>query len=287
MFVLVLLSSAALFYTFSTGRDATVIGYISYVLSAYTTTVVAVNAPVILAQMRSRIHSSKLMSFLYSNAYGNRYLTDMPYREKITLYASLFANLFYAGVKLLAGLYYASFWFGADALFYIVLSTIQFLMLRHLRKADAGLADEYRQFRFCGYFLFALNAALTGLVYQVVKQGMGYHYPGLMIYAAATYAFSCLMLAVINIFKYRKLNSPVLSAIKAIRLAKALVAIFALQTAMLASFGGNENETFMSLMKALTGGGVCLLIFSMALYMVFHANHQLKNLSINNSLTIP
>ena len=205
-------------------------------------------------------------------------MTDKSYRAKIALYSALSMTLFYAAFKLIAGIYYASFWYGADALFYIVLSAVQFLMLRHMRRKGESLENEYRQYRFCGFFLFALNAALTGVVYQVVNQDMGYHYPGLMVYAAATYAFFCLALAIINIVQYRKLNSPVLSAVKAIRLARALVAIFALQTAMLTAFGGDESDTFKILMKALTGGGVCILIFGMAVYMVVRANMNLKKL---------
>ena len=189
-------------------------------------------------------------------------------------------NLLYAVFKLFAGIHYASFWYGADAIFYIILSVVQFLMLRHMRKKEESLANEYRQYRFCGSFLFALNAALTGVVYQVVKQDMGYHYPGLMVYAAATYAFFCLTLAIINIVKYRKLNSPVLSAVKALRLARALVAIFALQTAMLTAFGSDASSTFKTLMKSLTGGGVCIMIFGIAVFMVVRANKNLRTLKL-------
>jgi hypothetical protein len=190
--------------------------------------------------------------------------------------------MLYAVFKLIAGIHYASFWYGSDALFYIALSVVRLLMLRHMRKDGSDMEQEYRQYRLCGYLLFILDAALVGVVYQVVNQDMGYHYPGLMIYIVATYTFACLVLAIINLVKYRKLNSPVLSAIKAISLTRALVAIFALTTAMLISFGSTDSEAFKNTMNALTGASVCLLISGIAVYMIIRANKNLRILRINN-----
>lgn len=89
----------------------------------------------------------------------------------------------------------------------------------------------------------------------------------------------------LEVVRYRKLKSPVLSAVKAISLSKALVAIFALQTAMLSAFGNDESDAFKIIMKSFTGGGICLFIFIMAVFMVVSANENLKNLIINNSET--
>ena len=276
-------------FTFAANREATIIGYISFVVSAYTLTVIIINLPTTIAKVHSFISlnepRARIKSFLHNNEYSNRYITDMPYRAKISLYMSLSGNLFYAVFKLIAGVYYASFWYGADAIFYIVLSAVRFLLLRHVQKEQPDSIKEFRKYRFCGYLLFALNATFIGVVYQVVNHNMGYHYPGLLIYVVATYAFICLSHAIINLIKYRKLNSPVLSAAKAINLAKALVAIFALQTAMLISFGVDDSETFKLLMKTLTGGGVCIFIFGMAVFMIVKANKNLKKLKINNSET--
>jgi divalent metal cation (Fe/Co/Zn/Cd) transporter len=222
------------------------------------------------------------MSAIHKNKYGSQYITDKAYRTKISLYMALSMNTIYAAFKLIAGVYYASFWYGADAIFYVILSLAQFLMLRHMRKKGNSMEDEYKQYRFCGYLLFALNAALTGVVYQMINQGMGYEYSGLMIYVVATYAFVCLAAAITNVIEYRKLNSPVISAVKAIRLSKALVAIYALQSAMLTSFGGNESESFKNIMNGITGSAVCLFVFGLAVYMVVRGNKNLKRIRINN-----
>ena len=267
-------------FVFSTGREAAVVGYISHVLSAYAFTVLVINMPNFSSKVRSFISDSRpsnlVRKIMYSNEYGRKYMTDKSYRAIVALYSALSMTLFYAAFKLIAGIYYASFWYGADALFYIVLSAVQFLMLRHMRRQGESLENEYRQYRFCGVLLFVLNAALSGVVFQIVHQDMGYKYPGLLIYVVATYAFICLAVAIVNVVTYRKLNSPVISAVKAIQLSKALVAMFALQTAMLNSFGSDVTESFALLTNSLTGGGVCLFIFGMALFMILRANKNLK-----------
>lgn len=79
-------------------------------------------------------------------------------------------------------------------------------------------------------------------------------------------------LAVTNAVKYRKFNSPVLSAAKMVNLTTALVSIFTLETAMLSSFGGSYQ--YEKLMTASTAGGVWTIVFCMAVYMVIHAEKQ-------------
>jgi len=125
--------------------------------------------------------------------------------------------------------------------------------------------------------LLALNIALIGVVFQIVNQGMGYEYPGLLIYAVATYTFSCIAISVIKVIKYKKYHNPVLSAQKAISLAKALVALFALQTAMFASF--NENMMLERIMNTVFGSCVCFALFCMAVFMIIKGGRGIDQYS--------
>jgi len=215
-----------------------------------------------------------------------RYRADMPYRARISLYASLLMNLFYASFKLISGIYYTSFWYGADAVFLIVLSGMRLFMIRQVRKRGGGLVQEYRQYRFCGCMLFALNVAFIGVIIQIVNHGMEHQYPGHIIYVVAISAFFFLSLAIKNMVIYHKLNSPVLSAVMSISLAKALVALFALQNSMLISFGngGGISETTMKILNVFTGSVVCLIMFGMAVYMIIRANMNLKGISKGASI---
>ena len=86
--------------------------------------------------------------------------------------------------------------------------------------------------------MLILNFALAGVVIQIVRAGRGYHYPGVLIYIAAMFMFYAVILAVFNLVKYRKYDSPAISAAKAINFMADAVSILSLQTAMLAEFGG-------------------------------------------------
>jgi divalent metal cation (Fe/Co/Zn/Cd) transporter len=219
---------------------------------------------------------------------GNKHirllLTDVSYRAKASLCVSFTFNSVYAALKLFSGIYYASFWYGADALYYIILSGIRLFLLRRVPKDERNPEKEFREYRFCGYLLMAMNVALIGVVFQIVYQGREYRYPGLMIYAVAFYAFFCIITSAVNAVKYRKFNNPVLSAIKNISLVKAYVAMFALQSAMIASFSSGDDDTFKNMMNGIAGIFVCLGIFSMAVYMIVKANKNLTKAEAQNIL---
>ena len=106
-------------------------------------------------------------------------------------------------------------------------------------------------------------------------------YAGSLIYAMALYTFYVTIMAVVNLVRYRKYQSPAMSAAKAINLAAALVSMLSLETAMLAQFGG--GETFRQLMTASTGGSVCVIVVGMGVYMTVHASKQLKKLQESNN----
>nr|WP_278846197.1 hypothetical protein [Limosilactobacillus mucosae] len=92
---------------------------------------------------------------------------------------------------------------------------MRFLLVRQLNVQDEGA--ELRRYRLCGVMLLFMNQALAGIVIFMV------HHPGLLIYAMALYAFYAVILAIINVVKTRRHNSPILSAAKAINLVAAMV----------------------------------------------------------------
>ena len=78
--------------------------------------------------------------------------------------------------------------------------------------------------------------------------------------------------------KFRKQNSPTLSAAKVINLASALVSMLALETAMISQFGSEESPLFRRAMTSATGAFVCLVVLSTAVYMIVRATKNLKRL---------
>lgn len=271
--LLSLVSAIALVMVFVNKWEENPIAYAVYTLSAYSLTVVCIfttiHFPKLYAKIKNRI---------YTHPFGNKYMTDAVFKVQISLYISLTINIIYSVFKLVSGIVYSSFWWGAVAVYYIMLSLLRFLLLRYMRtdKEKQGLLNEYKRYRLCGILMLILNLALTAIVFQMVWQNKGYTYPGTLIFLAAAYTFYTVTGSIIDIVKYRKYKSPVLSASKAIKFAAALVSLLSLETAMLAQFGNDEN--YRRIMTALTGSGVCLIVLAVSIFMIVRSNKEIKKL---------
>jgi len=251
-----------------------------YLLSAYTLAALVVGHGRQASEARALIGGSRAINaakaFAKRNEYVRRYMGDAPLRVRVSLYAGLALNALYASLKAYTALRYASAWFGAEAAFYLVLGVTRFLMLLRMRHAAGGLKAELRAYRLCGAMIFALNAALTGIVFQMIHQGGGVRYDGPTIYLAAAFTFTFLAVSAYDVVGYRRLSSPVLSAAKAIALIQALVAMYSLQISMFASFGDDEGLEL--IMNNVFGGLLCAAIFGIALYMVLRGHAKLRRM---------
>lgn len=278
--VLSLLSVAGLAVVFIMGWSETPFAYAVYPLSAYSLTVVC-------AFFAKRLsgYSRGIRQKVSNHPLGNRYMTDAAFRVRISLYVSLAINLAYAVFNLTAGVIYSSFWLIAVAVYFILLSLLRFMLLRYMHAGEEkqGLLHEYRRYRLCGLLMLILNISLSGIVYQMVRLNQGYQYPGILIFAVAVYTFYSVVISIVDMVKYRKYSSPVLSASKAIRFVAALVSLLSLETAMLAQFG--DDEAFRRIMTACTGAAVCAVVLAVSVYMVVRSSVEINKMRINDSET--
>lgn len=276
------------FCMLGTGNDSSVFSYLSYALSAYALIITATGITDIVKAVRKGIDHLPLLQKIRNIPVGERYLSDVGFRSEVSLYGGLLINLLYIAMKLFSGIWYRSVWFISLAVYYMFLAVMRFLLLHHVRKVPIGqnIASEFRRYRACGFVLLLMNQALAGIIVSIVYKNQGFSYPGLLIYAMATYAFYMIITAVINVVKFRKHGSPILSAAKVINLTAALVSMLSLETAMLAQFGGDDSA-FRQIMTASSGGVICVIVLGMAIYMIVRANRELKKYKINKSETKP
>lgn len=267
-------SAALLIYTFVYGQEDSPAAYLSYLISAYATILVCVQIPRFIKSGSALMHR---------DPYLHRYLTDLSFRMQVSLYLTFGFNLFYAVLKFFLGIYYRSVWFGTFGVYYTLLTTMRFLLLRHINRNAFGaeLIPELRRYRLCGIILIPMTIALAGVVILMVNKGEGFQYPGYLIYVVALYAFYAVIAAAVNLIKYKTYPSPVMRAAKAVSLASALVSILSLETAMLSQFGEESGRAFQQIMTAATGACVCTGIFGMAVFMIVHATKKLKQLQTN------
>lgn len=176
---------------------------------------------------------------------------------------------------MVSGVFYRSVLFGAEAVYYLVLSLIRFVLMWGERKNDS--AAEWKSFRLCGYLLLLLNAAMTGIAALVIRRNQSFEYAGAVIYATAAYTFFRLTLAAVQTVRFRKNSRPVLTASKVLNLSASLLSLFALQTALIARFG--EDGRFAVLFNTLTGGAVCLAVVCLAVWMIARSYRSLPQRS--------
>ncbi len=258
-------------YTFLYAVEQSPIAYVAYILSAYSLLLVCVYSMPLIRRGKDLVYSLPLV---------RRYFEDISFKLQVSLRFSLVVNLFYAGMHGVSGVLNRSVWFGTLAAYYIFLSVIRFLLVRYACRHGFGenWEAEWKRYRLCGVILMMMNTALAGVVILVLHQKEGFHYGGTMIYAVALYTFYITIMAVVNVVRYRKYHSPVMSAARAVNLAAALVSMLSLETAMLTQFdNGNHPFYFRQAMIGSTGGTVCAAVVGMGLYMSVHAARQLKN----------
>ena len=121
-----------------------------------------------------------------------------------------------------------------------------------------------------GILLLALNFALTGVILLTIAQDTARRYSEIVVISIATYTFYKIIMAVVNMVKVRKTQSPVLITIRNIGVADALVSMLTLQATMLASFQG-KGGLDANRMNAITGMVVCVLILALGVSMIHYA----------------
>lgn len=276
MILLILASAAALVAVFLKGWEETVGAYVTYVLSFYTLAVTVLYCVGVFPNCYRSVKQK-----VYGTEFGGRYMTDVVFKTHVSLYRSLVINLLYVVLNLVSGLLYKSVWFTILAVYYIILSVMRFLLARFVRGTGIGQdrLGELRRSRLCAWILMLVNVALSGAVMMMMYQGRGSEYAGMLIYVMALYTFYITVSAVINLFKYQKYQSPVISATKVIDLTAALVSMLNLETAMFAAFGGDMAAESQRLMIALTGAGISIVVITLALYTVCRATREIRALN--------
>ena len=246
------------------------IAYISYVLSAYTLTVWYVKIPYLIKFFKA---------FKNENKYARKWQDDTRLRVNVSLYGSFFWNIAYALFQLWLGFYHHTFWFYSLGAYYICLAVMRFFLLLHTREYAHGekMREELIKYRACGIVFLPMNLALALIVFFMVYWNRTFEHHMITAIALAAYTFTSMAVAIINFVKYRKYNSPVFSAAKAISLAAALVSMLTLESTMLTTFSdGTMTAVEQKWMLGATGGAISVLIIATAIYMIVVGTKKLK-----------
>lgn len=264
--VSILLSSVvftALIFIFVNGQNDSVIAYTLYGLSAYCMTIL------VLASLKF-FRKAKIFVFnkVTDIPFGRKYFDDITFRGGISIYQGMIVNFLYVVFRMVVGISYASVWFISMAAYYLVLGIIRMSLIISYRHRD--MKSEWRCYRRTGWMLFLLNIPMGGMIIQMVLNDSGYSYPGYIIYLSAMYTFYTMILSLVNLIKFRKSGSPILSAAKILNFVAAMMSILGLQSAMILQFS-SHGEAYSRMMNSITGGFVYGTVIFIAVYMLLHS----------------
>lgn len=273
--VLTVLCTVALVLIFVKKLEESPLAYAVYVVSFYTVCVISIFLGITLPKKYKSIKQK-----VYNHPIGNRYMTDITFKTHISLYFSLAVNLLYVGVNIISFVLYRSMWFVILASYYTVLAVMRFILVRFVREIGIGKdrLSALKRSRLCGIILLAVNFALSGAVLMMVYQNKGYDYHGILIYIMAMYTFFITTQSILNLIKYKKIGSPVMSMSKIINMTAALVSMLNLETAMFSQFGADMSQENKRLMIILTGAAISIIVVTMALYSIIKNTKEIKYL---------
>lgn len=263
-----LVSFAALIAVFVRQSTKNTLTYIVYGMSAYSLVLWTAAAPGVTRRVKSAIMNGRLLRKAAASPMVGRYFGNLAFRGSVSLYQGLAANAFYCIFRAAAGIRYASVWFLSMAAYYLTLGALRTYLIAAYRRRSP--TREVRCYRTVAWLLFLLNIPMGGMIVLMVRTNSGFVYPGYVIYVSALYTFYTITTSIINLVKFRRLGSPLLSAAKVLNFVSAMMSVLGLQTAMISRFSV-RGEEYRRMMNAITGGVVYGIVLLIAVFMLLRA----------------
>ncbi|MBR2346513.1 MAG: hypothetical protein IKA68_02795, partial [Clostridia bacterium] len=159
------------------------------------------------------------------------------------------------------------------------LAIMRFFLLTYTRKYTPGekRRAELIKYRACGWIFLVMNLALAVIIFFMLYWNRTFEHHMITAIAMAAYTFTSFTMAIVNVVKYRKYNSPVFSATKAISFASACVSILTLTSTLLTTFSDGTMDAFSE--KMMLGGvgvAVSVVVLIMAIGMIINGTKNLK-----------
>ena len=204
--------------------------------------------------------------------FTEKYIKDIKKRTELFLRLGLAVNIGYALFNVFTGVFYHSVWFGAVAVYYIMLCFIKFFLLN--RGFEKRGRKEYGDLLTCGVMLLILSGAVTAIIYIMIWRNEAVRYSEVVIYVSAAYTIFRICAALFDTVKLRHLKSPTLYAAKALSLSVALMSLFSLQFSVLDISPIDKTSRY--IINVVSGSAVGILTITISLLTIKRAYKQLR-----------
>ena len=234
----------------------------------------------------------EVKEWLRAHPFTGKLMDDFGFRKIIFAIGSFVMSVGYGLINGYTWLVSGSIWHGALAIYYVMLAlTRGGILVHHKRKIGKDHDEifvEIKEATTCrnsGIVLLVLNSALFLVVLMMTFAGKSFRYQGTLIYAYAAYTVYKLTMAIVNLPKSKRQGDMTVEAMQAVSLTDALVSLIALQTALLAQFGGEGNRQ--PLYNGITGIVVCLGVLAIGVIIIVRGQkRRTRLLTIANAKII-
>ena len=218
--------------------------------------------------------------------FANNLISSYGFRTIVFFVLSLTINVGFALFNGVMSIVTASVWYGIMACYYIFLSGLRGAVLFGGHKIKNRANDDgdrtyilkLKLYRLCGISLFLLEIAMSAAVTLMILSERPTTYSQVMAIACAAYTFYKIIFAIINLSKVKKLNDPLLQALRNINLVDAAVSLFSLQVTMVAVFSDGKEMT-MNIFNTIMGFIVCALAIVLGIIMIVSATVRLNKIA--------
>lgn len=204
------------------------------------------------------------------------YRADLWFRAEASVHISTGVNLTYSMYQALIGLTRKSIWFDVLALYYILLTVTRVLLLYYIRNEAKDGREELRRYRRCGYMLLGLTFFVLGIGLLVNNgNSAAKAYPDHMVFVVGVFTIYTFIISIINLWRYRKLESPLISASKSVNLATALVSLYAFQASVFAQFKPYINPSVITMLNVTVAIGSFACVAYLSAHIIVRASRAL------------
>ena len=155
----------------------------------------------------------------------HRILRDPHARGAFFLYFGVAFHFLYGSFRLVAGVLYRPFHMDAAAFFYLSLASARLFLLRAYREGEKGAAARYAC-RLAGRVLFVAVGIMMLLIAETLSGRGRAPYPFYALLVSGGYAITSATLSTLELLYLGRLNSPLLSASRAVSLVSAVLSVF-------------------------------------------------------------
>ncbi len=182
-------------------------------------------------------------------------------------YISITLNFIYALGNCIIGLLEHSWWFVTVGAYYVVLAVTRFSIMKIKSKTDNRYDIEFFARRVTGILLVVLSFCIVGVNILAAIKERGTEFHEIIMIAIATYTFTKIIIAIIEMVKAKYAESAALKILRNISLADACVSTYTMQRSMLVSFSGMESAQI-QLLNILTGTAVWIIVLFLGISLI-------------------